>query len=129
MSGVTPRACLANQGLGALGEELAAEALRVRGWAILDRNWRCRAGEIDLVARDGECYVFVEVKTRHGHAVQFPEDALTPTKAARLESLAQLYLARHGLEDVTWRLDLVAIELDRRGQVQRLAITSAVTTQ
>ncbi|MBC7315714.1 MAG: YraN family protein [Chloroflexi bacterium] len=114
------------QRLGAWGEALAERALAARGYTILARNWRCARGEIDLVAKDGACYTFVEVKTRHGHAVQYPEEALTPAKARRLAELGETYLAEQGLEDVAWRIDLVAIELDARGGVARLEVISGV---
>jgi len=114
------------QRLGAWGETLAERALVARGYTILARNWRCAHGEIDLVAKDGACYAFVEVKTRRGHAVQQPEEALTPAKARRLAELGEVYLAEQGLEDVAWRIDLVAIELDARGGVARLEIISGV---
>jgi putative endonuclease len=112
--------------LGTLGEDLAERALVARGWEILARNWRRRAGEIDLVALDGECYVFVEVKTRRGHRVEYPEDALTPRKSGRLASLAQAYLAERALGDVDWRIDLVAVELGPGNSLKRLEVISGV---
>ena len=112
--------------LGEWGEALAAQALAARGYTILARNWRTARGEIDIVARDGDCYAFVEVKARRGHITQRPEDALTPAKARRLAELAQAYLAEQGLEDASWRLDLVAIELDARGGLARLEVFPGV---
>lgn len=112
--------------LGERGEALAVQALAERGYAILARNWRCARGEIDLIARDGDCYAFVEVKARRGHATQYPEEALTVAKTRRLEELAQIYLAEQGLEDVSWRIDLVAIELDAQGGAARLEIIPGV---
>ncbi len=76
--------------------------------------------------RDGECWAFVEVKTRRGRAAGLPEEALTPRKAAHLTAAAEAYLADHELAGVTWRLDLVAIELDGRGAVRRLDVLPAV---
>ena len=114
------------QSTGRLGEELACTALARRGYEIIDRNWRCPGGEIDIVARDGECWAFVEVKTRRGRGAGLPEEALTARKAAHMTVAAEAYLADHELGDVTWRLDLVAIELDARDAVQRLDILTAV---
>ncbi|MBC7256272.1 MAG: YraN family protein, partial [Chloroflexi bacterium] len=114
------------QRLGAWGEALAERALVARGYSILARNWRCARGEIDLVAKDGACYAFVEVKTRRGHTVQQPEEAFTPAKARRLAELGEAYLAEQGLEDVAWRIDLVAIELDAYGGVARLEVITGV---
>lgn len=105
--------------LGQWGENLAATHVEAQGLTIIERNWRCRDGEIDLVARDGETVVFVEVKTRRGRDFGAPEEALTARKAQKLLHLGQLYIAAHDLEDTNWRIDLVAIELDARGRFLR----------
>ncbi len=107
------------QRLGRWGEGVAATHLAAHGFVILARNWRCAAGEIDLVARDGETLVFVEVKTRRGRAFGAPEEALTPRKAAKLLELGAHYCYEQALEDVNWRIDLVAVELDARGLLLR----------
>ncbi len=111
---------------GILGETLACEALRRRGYEIVARGWRCAEGEVDIIARDGACWVFAEVKTRRGHAAGLPEEALTGRKLRRLAELAPLYLAEHGLGDVDWRIDLVAIELDGRDRVLRLDVLPGI---
>src|SRR5690606_25621321 len=98
---------------------LAANHLAAEGLTIIERNWRCRDGEIDLVARDGETFVFVEVKTRRGRDFGAPEEALTPRKAQKLLALGQIYMAEHDLDDTNWRIDLVAVELDARGRFLR----------
>ncbi len=108
--------------LGAAGEELAARELARRGYVIHERNWRCAAGEIDLVAGQGESLVFVEVKTRRGDQFGAPEEAITPTKRAHLIAAAQTYLQERGLADGAWRIDIVAIELSQRGELARLEI-------
>ena len=105
--------------LGRWGENLAANHLAAEGLTIIERNWRCRDGEIDLVARDGETFVFVEVKTRRGRDFGAPEEALTPRKAQKLLALGQIYMAEHDLDDTNWRIDLVAVELDARGRFLR----------
>jgi putative endonuclease len=107
------------QRLGRWGENVAAIHLEAAGYAILARNWRGAGGEIDLVARDGETIVFVEVKTRRGRDFGAPEEALTPHKAEKLVSLGQQYIVDHDLEDVNWRIDLVSVELDRDGRLLR----------
>ncbi len=104
--------------LGAWGERIAATHLEAAGYHIVARNWRCRQGEIDLVARAGKMLVFVEVKTRRGRRMGAPEEALTPRKTRKLIQLAQLYLAEYDL-DVAWRIDLVAVELDKTGKLLR----------
>lgn len=82
--------------LGRRGERIAERALIGRGYRILDRNWRCREGEIDLVARDGDSLVFVEVKTRSSDAFGHPFEAITAAKLARLRRLASAWLAAGG---------------------------------
>jgi putative endonuclease len=99
------------QSVGRHGEDLACQLLADQGYEIVTRNWRCSRGEIDIVARDNDCWVFVEVKTRRGHRVMYPEDALTCVKLARLVELGGWYLGEMGLSDVDWRIDFVAIEL------------------
>ena len=107
------------QKLGRWGEQLAAKYLESHGYKVLDRNWRCLRGEIDLVAEEGDVLVFVEVKTRRGREYGTPEEALTRTKAKRLLELGQHYMLERDLEDVEWRVDLVAVELDRQGKLLR----------
>ncbi len=108
------------KGIGAHGEELAAKHLVASGYRLLDRNWRWRQGEIDLVAeKDGEI-VFVEVKARRSHAFGSPEEAVTRAKQRKLVQTAQAYLARRGSQDVRWRIDVIALDLNALGEVIRL---------
>jgi len=104
---------------GRAGEDLAAEYLRRKGLAILDRNYRCRAGEIDIVARDGEVVVFVEVKERrstsHGTAVE----AVTWRKRQRILRAARAYAAVHRMADVAVRFDVLAIDWAPAGPLVR----------
>jgi len=111
-----------NRGVGARGEEIAARYLQQQGCTILARNWRGhRLGEVDIVVQDGDCLVFVEVKTRRSRSYGLPEEAVTVAKQARLLTLAQLYLAEEwGTQDVFWRIDVIAIELSRGGKLRRL---------
>lgn len=104
--------------LGAWGEKIAADRLQASGYELVDRNWRCRQGEIDLVVRKGQELVFVEVKTRRGRQAGMPEEGLTPRKSQKLVDLAKLYLAEHDLS-ADWRIDLVAVELDSSGKLLR----------
>jgi putative endonuclease len=105
--------------LGHWGESVAATYLEAQGYEIVGRNWRCARGEIDLIARAGDVLVFVEVKTRRGRAAGAPEEGLTPAKGRKLFEVVDNYLWRHELDDVEWRLDLVAVELDRHGKLLR----------
>jgi putative endonuclease len=95
--------------LGAQGEAAAARYLQRCGLVVLDRNWRCRDGEIDLVATDGDTLVIVEVKTRSGIDFGRPEEAVTRQKLARMRRLAQLWLAANGVGWVEIRFDVVAV--------------------
>lgn len=104
--------------LGAWGEKVAAIHLESQGYEIVTKNWRCQQGEVDLVARGGEVYHFVEVKTRRGQRMGLPEQGITPAKSKKLIQVAQIYLAEHDL-DVDWQIDLVAVELDSAGKLLR----------
>jgi putative endonuclease len=103
------------QALGAYGEELAARHLSERGLVVLDRNWRCPQGEIDLVLRDGDTLVVCEVKTRSGVGYGTPHEAVTPAKLQRLRVLGARWLADHGLAVREVRIDLVAVVRPPRG--------------
>jgi putative endonuclease len=107
------------QGLGRRGEELAARHLLAKGYRIIARNWRCETGELDLVTEDGACLTFVEVRTRRGRALGSPEESITSAKQARLITLAEAYVQAHDCPG-DWRIDVVAIEMDRRGRLLRL---------
>ncbi|MBH0119284.1 YraN family protein [Rhodococcus sp. HM1] len=104
-----------NQQLGARGEDLAAEFLESAGMVVLERNWRCRYGELDLIARDGAVLVFVEVKTRTGLGYGSPAEAVTPEKADRIRRLAGLWLAE---QETRWRrirVDVVTVLVGEPG--------------
>ena len=107
------------RGLGRRGEELAARHLAGRDYEIVARNWRCEVGEIDLVARDGDWLAFVEVRTRRGRALGTPEESITPAKQARLVDLAEAYVQMHDWPGY-YRIDVIAVELDRRGRLLRV---------
>lgn len=107
------------QRLGRWGEQLAAQRLEESGYVLLERNWRCARGEIDLVAKDRDVIVFVEVKTRRGRDYGTPEEAFTRAKSKRLLELGQRYLLERDIDDVEWRVDLVAVELDQQGVLKR----------
>ena len=95
---------------GAEYERKTAEYLERLGWKILERNYRCRTGEIDLIARDGRTLVFVEVKYRKDTAMGYPEEAVGAGKQRQIRRMAAHYLYRKGLpEDVPCRFDVVAI--------------------
>ncbi|WP_328319885.1 YraN family protein [Streptomyces sp. NBC_00388] len=102
--------------LGRYGEELAARTLAGAGMTVVERNWRCRSGEIDIVARDGDALVVCEVKTRREGSFEHPMAAVTPVKAERLRRLAERWIAAHGgAPPGGVRIDLVGVLLPRRG--------------
>jgi putative endonuclease len=94
---------------GKQGEVLAAEFLAKRGLEVVGRNVRCPMGEIDLIAREGSTWVFVEVKSRFSHAYGLPQEAVTASKQKRLTRLALWYLKHHHLERQLARFDVMAI--------------------
>lgn len=101
---------LARQNLGKMGEELAVRELEHRGYAILARRYRTRYGEIDIVSRDGDTTVFVEVKARVTSEFGSAAEAVTPWKQRRLARMATDYVARNGLDLQPCRFDVVAID-------------------
>lgn len=108
-------AAATKRALGAYGESLAARHLVERGMVLLDRNWRCPAGEIDLVLRDGGMLVVCEVKTRSSLDYGTPHEAVTETRVERLRELARRWQDEHGVSAPDVRLDMVCILRPRRG--------------
>jgi putative endonuclease len=100
--------------LGQWGEEQASRYLEVHGCRVIAANWRCTAGEVDLVVRDGDWLAFVEVRTRRGRAYGTAEESITAAKLARMAAVAESYVYENEWEG-DWRLDVVAIQI-RRGQ-------------
>ena len=108
--------------LGTAGEGHARRYLEARGLIAIEANWRCRAGELDLVMRDGDELVFVEVKTRTGDGMGTAEESVSSAQARSLLRAGALYIAHHPeVGDPVWRIDLVAITLDRTGAVSRVS--------
>ncbi|MDJ0753931.1 MAG: YraN family protein [Ardenticatenaceae bacterium] len=110
------------QSLGRWGESVAATYLIANGYEIISRNWRCRYGEIDLIARKNEVLHFVEVKTRRGRQMGAPEEAITPSKLQHLQHSCLTYVATQNHEEIDWSIDLIAVELDRSGKVIRVEL-------
>ena len=108
----------AKDALGRRGEAIAARHLVRSGLTIVERNWRCVHGEIDLVARDRDELVFVEVKTRSSVAYGHPLEAITPRKLARLRRLAGAWCLAHPEEHGQIRIDAVAVIAPRTGSIE-----------
>jgi putative endonuclease len=103
------------RGLGEVGERLVAARYEAAGYALLDRNWRCREGELDLVVMRGRTIVFCEVKTRRSRRFGAPIEAVTPTKARRLRVLAARWLASHEHHG-TARFDVASVLAHPNGE-------------
>jgi putative endonuclease len=101
--------------LGAHGERIAVAYLTRAGLRVLDRNWRCREGELDVVARDAGSIVFCEVKTRRGTGYGRPVEAVTAAKQRRLRVLAHRWLAAHDEHAPEIRFDVVGVLVRRSG--------------
>jgi putative endonuclease len=101
-----------NKGLGDRGEELAAAFLEKHGLRIVERNFRCKGGEVDIVARDGDTVVFVEVKTRRNMNYGVPQLALTPFKQRQISKAALTWLAKKRQHNAPARFDVIAILLE-----------------
>lgn len=107
---------------GNLGEKLARDFIQKRGYRILETNYRCPEGEIDIVARHKDFLVFVEVRTKRSLAFGSPEESITWTKRERLRTVAAHYLQTHDNLPPLWRIDVVAVELDRNGKPSRIEL-------
>lgn len=107
--------------VGRAGEDLAAAQAHAWGWRVREMNWRCRFGEIDLVAQDGACLVLAEVRTRRSASGRHgsPEESVGPLKQRRMARLAEHYVQLVGW-DGPWRIDVFAVVLGPGGQVERL---------
>lgn len=99
----------ARRRVGTAGEDLAVRYLKKEGYEILQTNFRFERAEVDVVARQGEALVFVEVKSRRSKSFGGPEEAVTPRKQQQLHKAAEGYLFEHGIDDVECRFDVLAI--------------------
>jgi len=116
----------AKDGLGRYGEQVAAQHLVDQGLVVLERNWRCDVGEIDIVARDGDTLVVCEVKTRSGTGYGSPLEAVTEEKARRLRRLAARWVQASGLHPPAIRIDVVAVLASGRGPASVQHVRGAV---
>lgn len=112
------------QQLGRTGEEAALQYLEQQGYRILERNFRCRLGEIDLIARDGQTLVFIEVKTRRSQMFGAPALAVTKEKQRRLIKTSQFYLSQKGAAQPVCRFDVVTVQIEG-GEPRVEVITNA----
>lgn len=107
---------------GILGEKLARDFLKRRGYDIIESNYRCPHGEIDIIARQNDCLVFIEVRTKSSHKFGSPEESVTPSKKAKLIATAFYYQQTHDDLPSLWRIDFVAVELNHQNQLSRIEV-------
>jgi len=120
--GLKQRAPLDRYELAAVGEEAAARWLKSQGYAILERNYAGRGGEIDIIAKDREGIVFVEVKARTSEAFGRPSEGVSRDKQRKLVNTAESYLVAKVKREEVWRLDIAEVLLDKWGRVEEINI-------
>ena len=108
--------------LGAFGEQVAKNHLEKHGYEIVQCNYRCPIGEIDIVARDGDYLVFVEVRTKKDRKFGTPEESITLAKKTKLVELAETYLQEHQDSPELWRIDVVAVEVTGVDRISRIEL-------
>jgi len=105
---------------GRRAEAIAAAYLQGKGWRVVERNWSCAEGELDIIAENEEGLVFVEVKGRRSERYGHPEDAVDAVKQQHLRDAAWRYLLEKGEADVVWRIDVIAVRMHPDGCLQEL---------
>lgn len=110
------------QELARIGEDHAARYLRSRGYRVLERNFRARSGEVDIIAEQKRALVFVEVKARSSNEFGEPREAVTGWKQRRIVNAARAYAAQRGGEEPTIRFDVVEVFLTPQGRVQKIEL-------
>lgn len=107
---------------GILGEQIACEFLGKNGYEIVEKNYRCAEGEVDIIAVQGDTLVFVEVRTKQSKRFGSPEESITPVKKERLRAVAANYGQNRDGLPVSRRIDMVAIEMDKKGKPSRIEL-------
>lgn len=108
--------------IGCIGEQIASRFLKKHGYRIIDRNYRTKKGEIDIVAIERRFLVFVEVKLRRHSLFSSPLDAITQKKQKRIIHSAKIYLRRHRLNNLPCRIDIVSILIDKNGRIVKIEL-------
>ena len=106
--------------IGRLGENLAADYLKKQGFIIVETNYRCPTGEIDIIAQQEDCLVFIEVRTKTGAGYGSPEESLTDPKKKHMIDSAYTYLEKKNKLQSNWRIDFIAVELDHNNKPSRI---------
>ena len=108
--------------VGILGEKLAKDFLKKRGYHIWETNYRCPEGEIDIIAKHKHYLVSIEVRTKKSLEFGSPEESITPTKMERLRAATYHYRQTHDNLPSLWRIDVVAVELNEKGKPTRIEL-------
>jgi len=117
------------QEVGKLGEKAAQKFLKKQGYRIRETGFRCRHGEIDIIAQQKDYLVFVEVRTKSNLDFGTPEESITAAKKKKLVTLALTYTSTHQNLPPLWRIDVVAIELDDKGKLKRIELIENAVEQ
>ncbi len=115
--------------VGILGEKLAKDYLKKQGYRIWETNYRCPEGEIDIIARDKDDLVFIEVRTKTSTEFGTPEESITPAKTRHLLAATSRYQQTHSQLPQSWRIDVVAVELNRQGKPSRIELIKNAVTE
>ncbi len=107
---------------GITGEKLAADFLVKQGYEIVETNYRCKEGEVDIIAKDGQFLVFIEVRTKNSRMFGSPEESITARKKEHLKNVAARYQETHDCFLQPCRIDFVAVELDGGGKPRRIEV-------
>ena len=110
------------QEVGKLGEKAAQKFLKKRGYRVRETGFRCRRGEIDIIAQKKDCLVFVEVRTKSNLDFGTPEESITQAKKEKIIACALTYTTTHQKLPSLWRIDVVAIELNDKGKPKRIEL-------
>jgi len=117
------------QQAGMLGEKAAQKFLKKRGYRIRETGFRCRHGEIDIIAQQKDCLVFVEVRSKSNLDFGTPEESITQAKKDKLVASALAYTTIHQNLPSLWRIDVVAVDLDDKGMVKRIELIENAVEQ
>src|SRR5271157_3252850 len=107
---------------GTIGEKLAADFLTEQGYEIIETNYRCKEGEVDIIAKDGDVLVFIEVRAKNSRTFGSPEESITARKKEHLKNVAARYQETHDCLLQQPRIDFVAVELDTGGNPRRIEV-------
>ncbi len=107
---------------GILGEKLAKDFLKKRGYRIMETNYRCSEGEIDIIAKHKDSLAFIEVRTKTSLEFGSPEESITSAKKGRMRAAALHYQQTHNNLPPSWRIDMVAVELNQKGKPSRIEL-------